>query len=70
MRIKCVFDIETDGLLDSVTKIHCLSYKIGDNPILTTNNPKKIKEIFNRDYTFIGHNIVLYDFKVLEKPLE
>lgn len=70
MRIKCVFDIETDGLLDSVTKIHCLSYKIGDNPILTTNNPKKIKEIFNRDYTFIGHNIVLYDFKVLEKLLE
>lgn len=69
MKTVCVFDIESDGLLNSATKIHCLSYKIGDNPILTTNDPKKIKDIFSRNYTFIGHNIVLYDFRVLEKLL-
>ena len=26
-----VFDIESDGLLDTVTKIHCLSYSIYNN---------------------------------------
>lgn len=69
MKPICIFDIETDGLLDSVSKIHCLSYKINDNPIRTIYDPKKIRDFFRRDYTFVGHNIVLYDFRVITKLL-
>lgn len=65
-----IFDIETDGLLDSVTKIHCLSYS-------TFKNGKKIKEGTITDYNeirdfcksqecLVGHNIVRYDIPVLE----
>jgi len=65
-----VFDIETDGLLDDVSKIHCLVLKDIDTQEITsyeredwyigTNKLEKADLI-------IGHNIIKYDIPVLEK---
>lgn len=68
-----IFDIETDGLLDTVTKIHCLSYiKYNDSGIIETNtitNYDEIKLFFEQDTYFVGHNIIRYDIPVLNKIL-
>lgn len=63
-----VFDIETNGLLDSVSKVHCFSYK-KDGVISSLSSIEDIKQFVeaNKDYYFVGHNIVLYDLKVLKK---
>ena len=63
-----VFDIESDGLLDKVTKIHCLSYSQADGRSKgTIYSEKDIKDFLSQDYIFIGHHIIGYDFKALEK---
>lgn len=69
-----IFDIETDGLLDNVTKIHCLSYsKIEDGKEIesgTITEYSSIKNFFAENtIPLVGHNIVRYDVPVLEKIL-
>lgn len=68
-----VVDIETDGLLDEVTKIHCLSYgqMIKDQfYIRTLTNYEEIKNFVSRkDITIVGHNFISYDNLILEKLL-
>lgn len=66
---RVVFDIEADALLDDVTKIHCLSYKIEDEEIVTIFTRDEYIRFFRKNYIFIGHNVGLYDFKVLIKLL-
>lgn len=68
-----IFDIETDGLLENVTKIHCLSYlNLSTNKIISLTSYAEIIELFNSPSlkTIIGHNIILYDIPVLEKILK
>lgn len=67
-----VFDIESNNLLDDATKIHCLSIGyIGDDGNLkveSTIDEDKIKRFFTRnDIIRVGHNIILYDERVIEK---
>ena len=69
-----VFDIETDGLLDSVTKIHSLViYDTEQDKLIScTDNDKSytsIKEGIEllRDSKIVGHNIVKYDIPVIQK---
>ena len=68
-----VFDIETDNLIENVTKIHCLSYakyvegKVVEESTLT--NYDAIKDFLFKNTTLVGHNIVRYDIPVLEKIL-
>lgn len=66
-----VIDIETDGLYNQVTKIHCLSYHNLDTAEHgTLTDYQEIKDFLNQeDFTFIGHNIIRYDIPVLEKIL-
>jgi hypothetical protein len=66
-----IFDVETDNLLDDVTKIHCLSYTPVDKFEPTTlTNSKEILKFLNQDkLTLIGHNIHLYDVRVFKKLL-
>lgn len=68
-----VYDIETDGLLDQVTKIHCLSYSYRDkeNNVITKSitDYEDIKEFFTKDCIRVGHNITLYDERVIAKIL-
>ena len=69
-----VLDIETDGLIENVTKIHCLSYaKYAKGKLLekgTLTDYDQMKELLLQDNLEIcGHNIVRYDVPVLEKLL-
>lgn len=67
-----VFDIETDGLLKDVTKIHCLSYKKVTNDVVESNtltDYNDIKLFFEQNQVLVGHNIILYDIPVVEKIL-
>ena len=63
-----VFDIEADNLLPGITKIHCLSYsEVGGKLSGTLRNQREIEQFFSHDYLYIGHHIVGYDFKALNK---
>ncbi len=69
-----IFDLETDGLLDTVTKIHCLVIK-GINPgetwkFIGGTEHEEIEDgllfLENAD-AICGHNILRYDIPVIEK---
>lgn len=68
-----VFDLESDGLLDAVTKIHCLSYRtfINEEEIDkgSITNYEEIKNFVISQEVLVGHNIVRYDVPVLKKLL-
>ena len=69
-----IMDIETDGLLDKVTKIYCLCYaEVENNKVkigyLTGNDSIRDYIKANKDNTFIGHNVCKYDNLVLQKLL-
>lgn len=67
-----IFDLETDGLLNDVTKIHCISIYDTDTKQQKTYNTDKddvlvgIKEL-QKAITVIGHNIIGYDLPVIRK---
>lgn len=63
-----VFDVESDGLLDVATKIHCLSYDIGNGP-KTILSYDRMRKFLSEATVLIGHNIVCYDIPLLEKLL-
>ncbi len=70
----CIFDIETNGLIDNVSLIHCLSYRLineeGDlSEINTITSYRDIVSLFCENYIFVGHNIIRYDLPVLKKLL-
>jgi DNA polymerase-1 len=70
-----IIDIETNGLLDDVTKVHCLVLKdIRSNVIQTFSNDINCNgaveqgiELINNAELIIGHNIIKYDLPVLRK---
>ena len=63
-----VLDIEADNLLPGITKIHCLSYlEVGSKLVGTLYDQQEIEQFFSHDYLYIGHHIVGYDFKALNK---
>ena len=63
-----IFDIEADNLLPGITKIHCVSYsEVGGKLSGTLYNQQEIEQFFSHDYLYIGHHIVGYDFKALNK---
>ena len=63
-----VFDLEADNLLPGITKIHCLSYsEVGGKLVGTLYDQQEINEFFDEDNLYIGHHIVGYDFKALNK---
>lgn len=68
-----VLDLEADNLLNNVTKIHCIAYKVmGEEKINTISNYSLIKDFIdeNKDAYWIGHNLKMYDLPVLEKILK
>ena len=64
-----IFDIESDGLLDTATKIHCLSYSSVDgNDKGTIYTKEAMVDFFSyQQNLFIGHHVIGYDFKALNK---
>lgn len=71
--IYTVFDVESDGLIDEATKIHCLSYEIySDKTFLSKGTIIKYSDIVSfikSQTTLVGHNIIRYDIPLLEKLL-
>ncbi len=66
--IEYVFDLEADNLLDDVTKVHCIVLMQGDKVI--SFPPDKIQDglkLMSKADKLIGHNIIDYDLRVLEK---
>lgn len=70
-RATYVVDIEADGLLDDVTKVHVVSYShVTDFKVHSITDPDEIRAFFSQpNLTVIGHNFQMYDSLVLEKVL-
>jgi len=69
-----IFDIETDGLLETVSVIHCLSAAVyEDNNLIEEVNLTDYNDIIDfldAQPLVIGHNIIRYDLPVLKKILD
>jgi DNA polymerase I len=68
--LRLIFDIETDGLLDVVTKVHCIVVANLDGDRVDEYGPEQIpaalEHLARADY-LTGHNIQGYDLPVLRK---
>lgn len=64
-----VFDIETDGLLDKLTKIHVISWMGSDGNVHHTHDYEAMRLFFTEAKVLIGHNIVRFDIVAVEKVL-
>ena len=70
-----VFDLETDGLLNDVTRIHCIAiYDSTTDEIETYNDEKNNKYSISEGIgkllvadTLVGHNLLGFDLPVLGK---
>jgi len=65
-----IFDIETDGLLDAVTKVHCICIIALNDDRVHEYGPGQIADALAhlaRAGTLIGHNAQSYDLSVLRK---
>lgn len=70
MMSTAIFDLETDGLLDEVTTIHCLVFYDVEEKKLYSFIPSKVNEGLVKLETYdtlVGHNIIGYDIPVVEK---
>ncbi len=70
MKKIATFDIETDGLLDDVTKVWCAVVKDHSDGSLISFHPDNIGQLTKLLDTFdvlIGHNSIAFDFPVLRK---
>lgn len=61
-----IFDIEANGLLDTVTKIHSLVIIDKDMKSLSSNILEGVQELMSTDL-LVGHNIIGYDLPVIKK---
>ena len=64
-----VFDIETNGLLDVLTKIHVLSYSNDGKEVKHTHDYDEMRKFFIETETLVGHNIIRFDIPAVEKVL-
>lgn len=68
-----IFDLECNGLLDEVTKLHCFCYQIYEKGVLLEKgalvNPNDIITFLDKQETIVGHNIIRFDLHVLKKLL-
>jgi hypothetical protein len=66
-----VFDIETDGLLDSLTRLHCLvAHTYEDNQLLgetVVTSPWELANFLSGQAMLVGHNIKRYDFPAIQR---
>ena len=68
--MRLIFDIEADNLLDDVTQVWCIVTRDVDTDEVHTFDPNNIEEgikLLDKADMLIGHNIIEYDLRVLEK---
>tara|TARA_R110002074_G_scaffold349590_1_gene520164 strand:+ start:166 stop:1980 length:1815 start_codon:yes stop_codon:yes gene_type:complete len=76
MSLDLVVDIETDGLLPDVTKVHCIGMTVDGahaGQVFANQEPydclEDALEIMSSAKSLTGHNIIGYDLPVLKKVL-
>ncbi len=70
-----IFDLETDGLLEEVTKIHCMVIKDTDTNEIHIFTNDRIEDriaagllfLSKYDGVIVGHNVIKYDIPVIQK---
>lgn len=62
-----IFDIEANGFLDDVTKVHCIVLKNADTGEVHETSVEAALGMMYVASELIGHNIISYDIPVLEK---
>ena len=65
-----VLDLESDGLLDTITKIHLLVYRnLSTGELTIADSDSKIKSALLdlKDKKIIGHNILGFDLVALKR---
>ena len=65
-----VFDIETDGLLDVMTKIHVLSWSNDMGEVKHTHDYDEMRYVLLNSETLVGHNIIRFDVPAVESLLD
>ena len=70
MKKEYVFDIESNGLLDDLTTIHCIVLKDVNTQQLFSFEPSEVEKglelLSNADH-IIGHNIIKFDIPAIQK---
>lgn len=67
MKGRYIFDIETNGLLADVTKVHCIIlYDLDKGKLIHDTNKNAIKRLTTAEL-IVGHNIIKFDIPVLKK---
>jgi hypothetical protein len=64
-----VFDIETDGLLDELTKIHVMSWSNDMGEVKHTHDYDEMRYVLLNSETLVGHNIIRFDIPAVERVL-
>ncbi len=69
---KYIVDIETDGLLDTVSKVHLIVCKdVDTGELKIAKTPMEVFDLSrwlrSEEHCIIGHNVLGFDFKVLNK---
>lgn len=64
-----VFDIETNGLLDVLDKIHVLSWSTDGKEVHHTHDYDEMRKFFTEAKVLIGHNVIRFDIPAVEKVL-
>ena len=69
-----IFDLETNGFLEDVTKIHCMVINDTDTGAIDTYVGKEVaagirhlEELSNNGQTIVGHNAIKFDIPVIDK---
>jgi DNA polymerase III epsilon subunit-like protein len=64
-----VYDLECDGLLDTITKIHCLSYTSDGINFTTLFDYQQMRDFIESAPILIAHNQIRYDIRAIKKVL-
>jgi hypothetical protein len=70
LKMKLILDIETNGFLDSLDKIHCMVFRDVDTQKVYSYNPDQINEgleFLKKADMIIGHSIMGFDLPAIEK---
>jgi DNA polymerase I-like protein with 3'-5' exonuclease and polymerase domains len=69
--VALIFDLETNGLLDDVTKIHCIVIKDTETGSVMRYEPNLVHSglriLMDFGHTIVGHNVIKYDIPVIQK---
>lgn len=63
-----IVDVESDGLLEDATKIHCMAWTTPTG-VVSTSEYSEMVRVLTSAKTLVGHNIILYDIPLLERIL-